>query len=102
MGLSMLNDLVALMEEIAVAVAYTQHLNPQGNPRGDSNDSTASAIGTGLEHQSSLRITTQEVGLMTRHPLPQGHAALACAQSRGSSAMLTLWGGPESTRLPKR
>ena len=40
-GLAMLNELVALMEEAGVTLAYTRHLSPQGHPRGDPNDSAA-------------------------------------------------------------
>ena len=41
-GSEMLNDLVALMKEGVVALAYKQRISPQGHPRGDPNDSTAS------------------------------------------------------------
>ena len=44
-GLEMLNQLAA--EEAGVRPAYTQHLSPQGHPRGDPNDSTSSAIAQG-------------------------------------------------------
>ena len=119
-GLAMLNDLVALMEEAAVAPTYTQHLSPQGHPRSDPNDSTASAIAQeprapilsphdnrrGESNDPTASAIAQEPGAPILSPhhsrrgesndptssaTAQGHAAPACAQIRGSSAMLTPW-----------
>ena len=86
----MRKQLVALMDEAGVRPAYTQHLSPQGHPRGDPNDSTSSTVAQGhgtlvLSAHDHPRSHSNDPTLSSS---TRGHVLLVGAQSMGSYAML--------------
>ena len=79
----MLQHLVEEMEEAGVPPAYTQRLSPEGNPRGDPNDSTSSTIaqGVGAAVLMARYPSSDESVNPTSSSLAQGRGPPAGAQS---------------------
>ena len=82
-GLEMLQQLAEDMEEVGVRPAYTQRLSPEGQPRGDPNDSTSSAVahGVGAAVLMARDPSGDESVTPTSSSLAQGRGHPAGAQS---------------------
>ena len=86
----MLHQLLEEMEEAGVRPAYTQQLGREGQPRGDPNDSTSSAIAQG--HGAAVLFArdppSNESVNATESSLAKGHGPPAGPQSVDSHGML--------------